>query len=91
MYIQCLLQIVPWLFALDRTNYWLSLLVQISDIVNLSNNHPEIYRQFKKDHLAVQKIKNVFSALTIDQCHEPVNELIKGVGGVVSLTEKPQA
>jgi len=91
MYVQWLLQIVPWLFALDHTNYCRWLPVHISDMVNLPNNHPELYRQFKKGLFAVQKTKNVFSALAIDQCHEQVNELIKGDGGAVGLTENPQA
>ena len=52
------------------------LTMHISDMVNLPN-HPEIYRQFKKGHFAVQKTKNVFSALAIDQWREQVNELIK--------------
>ena len=44
MYVQSLLQIAPWLFALDHTNYcrWLS--VHISDIIKLSTTHPELYR-----------------------------------------------
>ena len=63
MYVQCLLQIVPWLFALDHTNYCRWLPVHISDMVNLPNSHPEIYRQFMKGHFAVQKTTNVFSAL----------------------------
>ena len=36
-------------------------------------------------------MKNDFSALTIYQCHELVNELIKGDGDAVWLTENPQA
>ncbi|KAK2163082.1 hypothetical protein LSH36_86g06075 [Paralvinella palmiformis] len=39
-------------------------------MVNLPNNHPEICGQFKKVNFVVQKTKNVFSALAIDECHE---------------------
>ena len=77
MYVQCLLQIVPWLLALDHTNYCRWLPVHTSDMVNLPNNHPEMYGQFKKVNFVVQKTKNVFSALAIDECHEQVKELIK--------------
>ena len=90
VYVQCLLQIVPWIFGIDHTNYCRWLPVHISDMVNLPNNHPEIYRQFKKGNFAVQKTKNAFSALAIDRCHERANELIKGDGGAVGLTENPQ-
>jgi len=78
------------IFALDHTNYGRWLPVHISDMVNLPSNHPEIYRQFEKGHFAVQKTKNVFSASVINQCHEQVNELIKGDGGAVELTDSPQ-
>ena len=60
-------------------------------MVNLRNSHPEIYRQFKNGHFAIQEMKNVFSALAIDQCHEQVNELTKGDGGAVGLTVNPHA
>ena len=36
-------------------------------------------------------MKNVFSALAINQCHEEVNEVIKADGGALVLTENPQA
>ena len=39
----------------------------------------------------VQKTNNVFSAISIDQCHEQMNKLIKGEGGAVGLTEDPHA
>ncbi|CAL4083046.1 unnamed protein product, partial [Meganyctiphanes norvegica] len=42
-------------------------------------------------HFAVQKNSKVFSATSIDQCHEQMNRLIKGEGGAVGLTENPQA
>ena len=44
-----------------------------------------------KGHFAVQKTSNTFSAMSIDQCHEQLNDLIKGDGGAVGLTENPQA
>jgi hypothetical protein len=91
MYVQCLLQIVPWLFALDHTNYVRWLPVHISDMVNLETTHPEVYKQFMDGHFVVQKTQNVFSAMALDQCHEQVNELIKGDGGAIGLTENPQA
>jgi len=91
MYAQSLLQIVHCLFALDHTNYCRWLPMHISHMVNLPNNHPEIYRQFKKGNFTVQKTKNVFSALAIDKCYEQVNELIKQDSGTVGLTENPQA
>ena len=33
----------------------------------------------------------MFSVISIDQCHEQMNTLVKGEGGAVGLTEDPQA
>ena len=91
MYIQTLIQIVPWLFALDHINYARWLPVHIADMLNLIKTHPVIYHEFMNGHFAVQKTSNIFSAIAIDQCHEQMNKLVKGEGGAVGLTEDPQA
>ena len=91
MYIQSLLHIAPWLFALDHTNYARWLPVHIADMINLSSTHPEVYNEFKKGNFAVQKTSKAFSAMSVDQCHEQMNKDIKGDGGAVGLTENQQA
>ena len=91
MYIQTLLNLVPWLFAFDHVNYSRWLPIHISDMVNLQTTHPEVYNEFMKGHFAVNKTNRVFSAMAMDQCHEQLNDLIKGEGGAVGLTECPQA
>ena len=58
---------------------------------NLIKTHPGVYREFMNGHFAVQKTNKVFSAISIDQCHEQMNKLVKGEGGAVGLTEDPQA
>ena len=63
MYIQCLLQIAPWCFALDHTNYARWLPVHISDMVNLIRTHPDVHSQFSSGHFAVQNTTNLFSAM----------------------------
>ncbi len=37
------------------------------------------------------KTTNRFSAIPIDQAHENSNDIVKGSGGAVGLTEKPSA
>ena len=91
MYIQALLKVVPWLFAFNHVNYAHWLPVHISDMVNLPTTHPGVYHEFMKGNFAVNKTSNIFSAMAIDQCHEQLNDLIKGDGGAVGLTENPQA
>ena len=49
-----------------------------------------IYKQFEEcRQWIVQKTTNHFSAMPIDQCHEQNNEVVKGSGGAVGLTENP--
>ena len=91
VYVDCLRQIAPWLFALDHINYARWLPVHISDMINLSKTHPGIYTEFMKGNFAVQKTNKVFSAMAIDQSHEQMNKLLKGDGGVTGLTENPTA
>ena len=89
MYIQYLLKFVPWLFAFDHVNYTCWVKVHISDMVNLQTTHPNVYHEFINGHFAMQKTSNTFSAMSIDQCHEQQNDLIKDDGGAVGLTENP--
>ena len=42
-------------------------------------------------HWVIQKTTNRFSATAIDQAHEQNNELVKGSGGAIGLTENPSA
>ena len=37
----------------------------------------------------VQKTGHTFSSMALDQTHEQLNEVIKGDGGAVGLTENP--
>lgn len=39
----------------------------------------------------IQKTRYKFSRMTIDQAHEQHNELVKGSGGAIGLTENPVA
>lgn len=91
LYKQTMGKLVPWLFALDHTNYARWLPVHIRDMVGLEHKHPDVYREFMNGHFVVQKAKHTFSAISVDQAHEQVNEHIKGDGGAVGLTENPQA
>ena len=39
----------------------------------------------------MQKTTNTFSPIPLDQAHEQTNELIKGDGGIIGITENPSA
>ena len=51
-----------------------------------------IYQEFKEHgHWVVKKTTTRFSSMPIDQAYEQNNELVKGSGGAVGLTENPSA
>jgi hypothetical protein len=86
-YVESLKALVPWFFALDHQNYarWIS--VHIHDMESLS-----FQEEFEENcYWVVPKTINRFSSIPIDQAHEQNNELEKGSGGAVGLTENPSA
>ena len=74
-------------FASDDYSHsrWAS--VHIRDMQSL----PEDLKDVSCKFWVVQKSYNWFSAIPIDQAHEPENAKVKGNGGVVGLTENPAA
>ena len=91
LYIHALTNIVPWMFALDQTNYarWLS--VHIRNMCELPVQHPDVFQRFCNGSFVVHKTERVFSSIALDQAHEQVNSEVKGEGGAVGLTENPAA
>ena len=61
-------------------------------MAELPNKHPHVYKEFTSGgKFTVQKTANAFSSLPLDQAHEQNNELIKGEGCVIGITENPNA
>ena len=67
MYVHSQLQIALWLFVLDHINYSRWLTAHISDMINLSTTHPELYRQFLNGNFVVQKNHKVLSEIALDK------------------------
>ena len=90
-YVQSLICLMPWMFALDRINYarWLS--VHIRDMTMLPTAHPDVYQKFCSGAFVVHKSSHAFSAIALDHAHEQENASIKGDGGAVGITESPAA
>ena len=87
VYIESLEALTPWFFALDHTNYARWVPIHLRDMKSLSSD-------VKDDCLScwvLRKTHNKFSCIPIDQAHEQNNELVKGSGGAVGLTENPKA
>ena len=91
LYIQVLGIHVPWMFALDLTNYSRWLPVHIRDLMMLKEKHPLVYDEFIAGKFVVQKTQRLFSMIALDQNHEQENAIIKGDGGAIGLTENPTA
>ena len=87
--VESLKAIVPWFFALDHQNYARWIPIHICDMQSLPTS---VLQEFEEcGHWVIQKNKNRFSSMPIDQAHEQNNELVKGSGGAVGLTENPSA
>ena len=87
LYVQCLGQLVPWMFSLDHTNYARWLPVHIKDMVQLHQVVPSVHVQFDHGNFVVQKSARVFSTTALDQAYEQMNEHMKGDGGVLGITD----
>ena len=91
MYIDALTEISPWFFALDHTNYARWIPVHSSDMLNLTNKHPDVTIPFAKGMFTVQKTNHVFSCIATDHTHKQRNAIIKGDGRVVGIIDNPSA
>ena len=83
IFVQTLEEIVPWVFALDHTNYarWLPIFIQ--DLKMLSSRHPSIHKEFMEGNFTVRKTRKAFSTIAEDQAHEQNNKVIKINGGAI--------
>ena len=63
-----------------HTHYARWIPVHLRDMAALLMKHPGVAREFRAGNFTVQKTKNVFSSIPIDQAHEQNNALIKGDG-----------
>ncbi|RUM46947.1 MAG: hypothetical protein DSY80_01375, partial [Desulfocapsa sp.] len=91
LYIEALEQLIPWFFALDRVHYSRWLPLHIRDMKELVVRHPCTHNAFLDGHFVARKTSRKFSGIALDQAHEQLNDLIKGDGGAVGLTENPSA
>ena len=77
-------KIVPLFFALYHQNYARWIPIFIRDLECLPDS---IQEEFKKGHWTITRNNCRFSSLPIDQAHEQANKRVKGVGGIIGLTE----
>ncbi|KAG1662386.1 hypothetical protein GQR58_020959 [Nymphon striatum] len=88
LYVKTLKTIAPWFFSLDHQHYARWVPIHIRDMENLPQS---VLNEFIEGHWVIPKSSKRFSTIPIDQAHEQNNELVKGSGGAVGLTENPIA
>uniref|UniRef100_UPI00358F24FE uncharacterized protein n=1 Tax=Myxine glutinosa TaxID=7769 RepID=UPI00358F24FE len=74
-------------FALDHQNYARWVPVFIRDLESLPSS---IQEEFEAGHWAISRSNHRYSSIPIDQAHEQANKRVKGVGGVIGITENPE-
>ena len=87
LYVSTLQELMYLFFALDHPNYsrWLS--VHIHDMLSMDGE----FRELLSHNWTLQKTGNRFSKIPLDQVNEQQNDIIKGKGGIIGLTENPTA
>ncbi|KAK3758979.1 hypothetical protein RRG08_005605 [Elysia crispata] len=67
LYLEVLLQLIPWVFALDRIHYARNLPIHLRDMIALEELHPAIHNEFIAGRFVGQKTNNAFSSIALDQ------------------------
>ena len=64
-------------------------LSNIKDMPQLKETVPSVYEKFNKGYFVAQKSTHVFSTMAMDQAYEQMNDLLKGDGVVIGITDNP--
>ena len=91
LYVESLIELAPWFFALDHQNYARWICVHVRDMLSLSVCHPHIHQEFVSGKFTVRKTSRAFSAIALDHAHEQMNASVKGTAGAIGLTERSNA
>ena len=87
LYVEVLEALAPWFFALCHINYARWTPVHIEDM----NFLPEALQTTFKKCWVISKSSKKFFSMLIDQAHEQNNGILKGSGGIIGITEDPEA
>ena len=90
LHILALRALPKWYFALDHYNYSRWFTVYLFDLVNLEQQHPDVYKNFSKRYFSFNKSSSEFSTVALDQFHEQNNETVEGVGRVTPLLNREE-
>ena len=93
LHLQCLLEMLPWFCAYDRTNYSRYLPVYILHMLRLSTTHPVAHDQLVSGDFATQRSRdNKFGRIPQYQTIEvAINRDTKTLGGIIGMSLNPGA
>ena len=83
LHLESIRKMIPWCFAMDKTNYSRYLPVYYNQMSHLEQNNPELFSHFKRGGFSVQlRRTNPFGKIPIDQTlEETVNKDTQTSGG----------
>ena len=88
LYLACIRDMLPWMFAYDRINYSRYLSVYLLDMKSLEEKHPGVMSAFQAGEFVVQRSNgSAFSQVPVDQTIEQtVNRDTKTKGGIIGFS-----
>ena len=88
MYLACIRDMIPWMFAYDRTNYSRYLPVYWCDMMSLEEKHPAAHEALQAGEFVVQRsTSSSFSQVAVDQTIDnTINRDTKSKGGIIGFS-----
>jgi len=84
-------ELLPLMVLYDHTNYTRWGTIYITDMLQLEDTFPDVYREFMAGHFVVKEAEGVFNQVSIDMALEHINRLCKSGGGLVGITQSKTA
>ena len=90
-FVMALTAVMPYVLQLDHINYARNLPVYLRDLLNMKEQHPQLYHELKENgNFMGRKTKKIFSSMPIDQATEQAICWLKHSGGVIGNLDDPQ-
>lgn len=88
LHLACIRDMIPWMFAYDRTTYSRYLPVYWCDMMTLEEKHPAAHETFQAgDFVAQRSTDSSFSQVAVDQTIEQtINRDTKSKGGIIGFS-----
>lgn len=93
LHLSCIRDVLPWCFAMDKTNYARYLPVYYAQMSRLQETSPDLHDHFRNGGFSVQLSNtNPFAKIAVDQTtEETVNKDTQTAGGTRGFSLKPGA